>query len=207
VSKLELAHLRSNHLNYVTLRQTLGMSKTALPGSCLACVQGKAHKASHGRTYSTKTTIPGHHLYLDVLANKPATPSGQTTGLWAVDVATRTWWAELTTTKEDIDQVSIASCVRYFESLSTNRVRKITCDMDSMFTSQEFKDFCRSNHIELEFAPRDRQDYNAVAEREWRTAKELTISTLIDANAPVSLWGWCLLDTIYKHNHSKKLHP
>ncbi len=63
-------------------------------------------------------------------------------------------------------------------------VQRIRADAGSQFTSDQFRDHCRTSGIQLVLAAPKKQHQNHLAERTWETVSNMGRSLLVHARLP-----------------------
>ncbi len=137
---------------------------------------------------------PGYRFHDDTVPLRHATKLGERHILLLVDDYSRAMFLRLLKLlSESVEQLK-DFVVRLEAHFGRERVvAQLRTDSASYFSkSIVLKNFCNQKGIELTHSPPYTQALNGIAERHVRTVLDVTRALLIEAGAPVSLWGFAI---------------
>lgn len=88
------------------------------------------------------------------------------------------------------------------EAHCNSRVSRLRCDNGGEYTGNDFKNFCKSKGIVIEFIPAYNPELNGVSERLNRTLQDKMRSMLIDSQMTDEFWGDAIMVATYLTNRS-----
>ena len=80
----------------------------------------------------------------------------------------------------------------------TGPLEGVRSDADKAFTSKEFHEMCVERKLKLSFASPRHQEMNGLAERSWRSVRDLAFSMMVHAQVGDELYD-------FAHNHAWKV--
>lgn len=83
-----------------------------------------------------------------------------------------------------------------------SKIARLRCDNGGEYISIQFKDFCKSNGIQLEYTVPYTPEQNGVSERMNRTIIDRARTMLIESDLPEMLWGEAVLTANFLTNRS-----
>lgn len=88
------------------------------------------------------------------------------------------------------------------EAHCNTRLSRLRCDNGGEYTSNEFKSFCKSRGIVIEYVPAYNPELNGVSERLNRTLQDKMRSMLLDSGMSNEFWGDAIMVATYLTNRS-----
>ena len=196
VSELVLQHQRNGHRNFRDVAKMYNLKLPAKTIFCRTCVTALSTRFPIGAAPSPRGDAPrpGYRFHADTVPLRHATKNGERHILLLVDDYSRAMFLRLLKLlSESVEQLK-DFVVRLEAHFGRERVvAQLRTDSASYFSkSTILKNFCDRKGIELTHSPPYTQALNGVAERHVRTVLDVTRALLIEAGAPVSLWGFAV---------------
>ena len=196
VPELMLQHQRNGHRNFRDVARMYNLKLPAKTIFCRTCVTALSTRFPIGAAATTRSDAPrpGYRFHADTVPLRHATKNGERHILLLVDDYSRAMFLRLLKLlSESVEQLK-DFVVRLEAHFGRERVvAQLRTDSASYFSkSIILKNFCNQKGIELTHSPPYTQALNGIAERHVRTVLDVTRALLIEAGAPISLWGFAI---------------
>jgi hypothetical protein len=191
-----LLHQRFAHLGEKHQRL---ISKCSWIPYCMECATGKAAKTKQNRGSRTKPLVPFHTIHMDIAGPFKHSEDGYR---WAISFTCGySNWTHVYFMERKSDALEMFAL--YVEDTWIKLKRPISflqTDNDSVFTSEQFQDFCASIGVEMHFSSPDTPAENGKAERKWRFIKDGTRVLLTQAKRDAVMWTHAMKVFTYSVN-------
>ncbi|GJR17987.1 putative ribonuclease H-like domain-containing protein [Tanacetum coccineum] len=172
-----LWHRRLGHVNFKTINKLVKENLVrGLPSkhfendqTCVACLNGKKHKASCKSKIQNSITQPLFMLYMDLFG--PTFMSSLMNKKYCLVVTndySRFTWVFFLATKDETSGI-LKSFITKIENLVDKKVKIIRCDNGTKFKNRVMSEFCEEKGIKKEFSVTRTPQQNGVAKRRNRT--------------------------------------
>ena len=168
-------HVRNGHLCELLLKETARQQGLVLTGKmepCDFCLTAKGRQANVAKQGGRgRAALPNQKVYIDFCGPYTPTIGGNQYNLFLVDSASR--FAKNYAVRRKSDGLAaFKRGVIEFSRMAGRPIECVQCDIDAVFSSREFMDFCTSAGIHLQFSPPGVPQYNGVVESAiWRAHK------------------------------------
>ncbi|UYV60655.1 hypothetical protein LAZ67_1001766, partial [Cordylochernes scorpioides] len=193
-----LWHRRLGHLNRYSL------NKLGLPSSqekCETCIKGKSTRRSFEKTWKTTKEI-GELIHSDLSGPiDPPTYDGEIYFQVLIDDYSHFVVVRLLKSKSEAEQ-NIIDFIKLIKTQHNKKTRKIRVDNGKEFSSGNFKQFCRTKGIQIEYTSPYTPQQNGTSERMNRTLIDKVRTKLAETNLPKYLWGEAIYCSAYELNRS-----
>ncbi|UYV65699.1 hypothetical protein LAZ67_3005177 [Cordylochernes scorpioides] len=189
---------RLGHLNRYSLK------KLGLPSSqekCETCIKGKSSRRSFEKTWKTTKEI-GELIHSDLSGPiDPPTYDGEIYFQVLIDDYSHFVVVRLLKSKSEAEQ-NIIDFIKLIKTQHNKKTRKIRVDNGKEFSSGNFKQFCRTKGIQIEYTSSYTPQQNGTSERMNRTLIDKVRTKLAETNLPKYLWGEAIYCSAYELNRS-----
>lgn len=211
-----LWHRRYGHLNKTML---LNLSEKhivdGLPslenkdfGFCEPCVKGKMSKLPYPSVLYPKSRRPLELIHSDVCGPiTPGTADGDKYFVTFIDDFTHFVTVYLIKCKSEVFK-----CFKQYKAAAevqfNNKISLLRMDNGGEYTSNEFRTFCSTNGIKMEYTVPYNPQQNGVSERFNRTLLDKARTMIADSTLPKFIWGEAVRTAAYIINRtpSKSIH-
>jgi len=202
-------HQRLGHLNYADLLSATKLAKQPLSVTdktfCETCAQAKSHRATVSNKADERETKPGELIHCDIAGpSEEAGQDGQKYAIEFIDDASRMVFVYTMTSKTQavamLDKFSL-DCKKAGITLQPNCI--FQSDNDSVMAGcRGFLERLHALGLVPRTCPPHTPAMNGVAERQWRTLKEMARAMLLDAGLPKRFWPQAIQHAAYLRNRS-----
>nr|GEX69038.1 hypothetical protein [Tanacetum cinerariifolium] len=208
VDESKLWHRRLGHLNFKTMNKLVRNNLVkGLPSkcfenhhTCVACLEGKHHKASCKTKLVNFMSKPLHTLHMDLFGpTSVSSLNHKWYCLVVIDDFSRFTWTFFRRTKDETSGI-LMNFITEIENLKDLKVKIIRCDNGDEFKNKEMNEFCIKKGNKREFSNARTPQQNRVAERRNRTFIEAARTMLADAKLPVTFWAEAVNAACYVQN-------
>ncbi|GJT50110.1 putative ribonuclease H-like domain-containing protein [Tanacetum coccineum] len=215
IDESNLRHRRLGHINFKIMNKLMrGNLVRGLPSklfendhTCVACQNGKQHKAS----YKTKTVSsickPLQLLHMDLF--RPVSVRSinrKSYCLVVTDDFSRFSWVFFLATKDETPEI-FKNFITGIENQSYHKVKTIRNDNGTEFKNRIVNEFCKMKGIIREFSVARTPQQNGVAERKNRTLIEAARTMLADSKLPTTFWAEAVNTACYVQNRVLVIKP
>ena len=196
-------HRRMGHVNEDYLRQLprLVEGMNILPGElpfCEDCAMSKSHLQHHKGPAQNRAKEPLGRVHADLCGGgKTLSTAGNRCYLLLTDDATRMRWALLLKKKSDAVH-KFRDWLKAVELETEKKLKIFRADGGGEFVA--FDSLLVSKGIAFEDSAPHAPEQNGVSERGIKTVTEKARAMLLDANLPLSLWGYVVDTAVYIAN-------
>lgn len=88
------------------------------------------------------------------------------------------------------------------EAHCNTSLSRLRCDNGGEYTNNEFKNYCKSRGIVMEYVPANSPELNGLSERLNRTFQDKIRSMLLDSGMSSEFWGDVIMVATYLTNRS-----
>ena len=191
----ELWHRRLGHLN------RNGLKILGLPindSKCPICIEGKAARPGF-RECRKQTKQIGELIHLDIAGPiNPSTIEGHRYFQVIVDYSHFTV-VYLLKNKSEAEE-NLRDYIREVKTQHGVKTNNIRVDNGGEFTSESFKNFCRSRGIIIQYTCTYTPQQNDKSERMNRTLMDKTSTKFVETNLPKYLWGEAIRYSAFELN-------
>ena len=208
VSPLFLNHVRYGHLNYKDLKLLLTKQGVkvgnASPDQCKCpiCLRAKqARRKKMKVRVSKRMEKPLELVHLDWQGPFKVAAMGTLHKYACVlvdDCSRRSW---VYTCRHKSNYLDILKDFRSRQAVKGHALRGIQCDNDSVFNSQEAREYYLRSDIATRFSGPYQQWQNGVVERMMRTLMEMVRAMMFTAMLSAGYWAYALKAASYVRNH------
>jgi len=175
---------------------------------CISCEISTARASKRNKEPHTGGTYPGEYVFLDIL--HPVVPveltwdSTYPFSVILLDAYSR--YACIYGIRDKSSSCIIDALTRYqanhgyIGNYGYLDIARIRADSGSQFTSEEFREHCRTAGINLSLAAPKKQYQNHLAERSWQTISTMARSLLVYARLPDSFMFHALIYSCHIFN-------
>lgn len=215
-SDLMLWHRRYGHLNQAMLVSLsnkhivngLPTWKNKDLGFCEPCIKGKMSKLPYHSVVLPKSRRPLELVHSDVCGPiTPGTAEGEKYFVTFIDDFTHFVTVHLLKCKSEVFK-----CFRQYQAAAevqfSNKISRLRMDNGGEYISNEFKNFCSTNGIKMEYTIPYNPQQNGVSERFNRTLLDKARTMIADSTLPKFMWGEAVRAAAYIINRtpSKSIH-
>ena len=175
-------------------------------GICDACIRAKMRRNTVcDSNYREKHNVdPLSEIAIDPVPMIKNSIQGNKWSTIGIDIATSYAFAIHSKTKDV--QCKVIDDIKYNLAEKYNKIiTKVHTDMDSVYTSYEFKDKCQKEKIQIEHSSPYIHEENGIVERLIRTLSDMTRTALYDANMSPGFGEYALNMQIVAYNYT--IHP
>ncbi|GJZ31454.1 putative ribonuclease H-like domain-containing protein [Tanacetum coccineum] len=176
----KLWHRRLGHLNFKTMNKLVkGNLVRGLPSklfendqTCVACQNGKQHRASCKSKTENSISLPLHLLHMDLFG--PTFVKSLMKKMYCLVVTddySRFTFVFFLATKDETSGI-LKSFITGIENLVDHKVKVIRCDNGTGFKNKEMNQFCKMKGILRQFSVARTPQQNEVAKRRNKTLIE-----------------------------------
>ncbi|GJY46279.1 putative ribonuclease H-like domain-containing protein [Tanacetum coccineum] len=180
VDESNMWHRRLGHVNFKNLNKLVkGNLVRGLPAkvfqndhTCVACHNGKQHKASCKAKSVRSISQPLQLLHMDLFGpTSIRSINHKSYCLVITDDFSRFSWVFFLRTKDETSAI-LKDFIRQIENQLNKKVKIIRCDNGTKFKNRDMIEFCGSKGIKREYSNARTPQQNGVAERKNRTLIE-----------------------------------
>lgn len=194
----DLWHRRLGHLNKI------GLTLLKLPTNqekCVRCIEGKSSRKPFYPVVKNSKQV-GNLIHSDVAGPvNPPTLEGYKYYQVIVDEFSHFTVVKLLRTKGEAEE-NVIDFIRLIKTQHGLKTKRIRCDNGGEYSSNHFKQFCRSRGIQLEYTMPYSPQQNGIAERMNRTLIDKVRTKFAETNLPKELWGEAIRCSAYELNRS-----
>ncbi|GJX22351.1 putative ribonuclease H-like domain-containing protein [Tanacetum coccineum] len=204
----KLWHRRLGHINFKNMNKLVkGNLVRGLPSklfendqTCVACQNGKQHRASCKSKTVSSISQPLHILHMDLFGlTFIKSLMKKMYCLVVTNDYSRFSWVFFLATKDKTSGI-LKSFITGVENLIDQRVKVIRCDNGTEFKNKDMNQFCERKGIKREFSVARTPQQNGVAERKNRTLIEAARTMLADSKLPTTFWAEAVNTARYVQN-------
>ncbi|KAF6202186.1 hypothetical protein GE061_004584 [Apolygus lucorum] len=200
----KLGHLGVEYLKKLeSMSQGMSLTKTDLENlkSCEVCLKSKACRKPFGHD-RTRASEPLEILHTDVVGPIEI-PTWDQKRYFVSILDDHTHFAAvfLLKGKDEVKKI-LMNYIAKVENHWSKKVKKIRMDNGGEYVSKEFKEFCDTKGIELDYTPPYTPQLNSHAERLGRTLMNKTRALMFDSNIEKEMWGFAVQTATYLLNRS-----
>ncbi|GJU06686.1 putative ribonuclease H-like domain-containing protein [Tanacetum coccineum] len=210
-----LWHKRLGHINFKTMNKLVrGNLVRGLPlnffennHTCVACQNGKQHKASCKTKTVSLIIQPLQMLHMDLFG--PTFVKSIMKKMYCLVVTNdfgRFSWVFFLATKDETSGI-LKAFITGIENQINHRVKIIRCDNGTEFKNKEMNQLCEIKGIKREFSVARTPQQNGVAERKNRTLIEAARTMLADSKLPTTFWAEAVNTACYVQNRVLVIKP
>lgn len=163
--------------------------------TCVACLEGKQHRASCKTKAYNSIDHPFYMLHIDLFG--PTSVSSINLKKYCLvvyDDFSRFIWVFFPRTKDETTGI-LKTFITEVENQVNKKIKIIRCDNRTEFKNRVMDYFCRDKGIKREFSVARTPQQNGVAERRNRTLIEAARTMLADSKLPVTFWAEAVLNS------------
>ncbi|GJZ32638.1 putative ribonuclease H-like domain-containing protein [Tanacetum coccineum] len=210
-----LGHMRLDHVNFKSINKLVKENLVrGLPTkrfendqTCVACLEGKQHKASCKSKIQNSITQPLFMLHMDLFGPTfMSSLMNKKYCLVVTDDYSRFTWVFFLATKDETSGI-LKSFITEVENLVDTKVKIIRCDNGTEFKNRVMSEFCEKKGIKKEFSVARTPQQNGVAERRNRTLIEAARTMLADSKLPTTFWAEAVNTACYVQNRVLVVKP
>ncbi|GJX97147.1 putative ribonuclease H-like domain-containing protein [Tanacetum coccineum] len=175
--------------------------------SCVACQNGKQHKASCKTKLGNSISKPLYMLYMDLfgLINVKSLMK-KSYCLVVTDDFSRFSWVFFLAIKDETSRI-LKTFITEIENQLDFKVKVIRSNNGTEFKSSVMNQFCEMKEINREFSIARTPQQNGVAERKNRTLIEAARTMLVDSKLPTTFWAEAVNTDCYVRNRVLVIKP
>jgi transposase InsO family protein len=195
----ELWHQRLGHLHGVGVRQLLKTVGHGQLGFCEACAVSKSAQQPRSTAPQERSAVRLSKVHMDIWEMRTVSLGGCRYAISFVDDCTGVIWLRFMRVKN----MALRQLCHWYESVvvvGRFDLRSVRCDNDGVFVAEDFRAWCRSKGIALEFSAPYSQWQNGRAERAWRSLSESAKSMLTHAGLDNEFWVLAMQCAAYVRN-------
>ena len=208
---ITLWHRRLGHANYQLIRAMAkrnavnGLDITGQDGinvtSCIACTQGKQHRAHVSKTSHVEPSTELLHIVHSDVCGPMTIPSigGKFYFATFIDDCSRKVWVSFLRHKSDLAQAFMDFHV-LAEKQSGKRIKILRSDNGGEYISGKMQQYLSQNGIQWQPTAPHTPEYNGVAERMNRTLIDMARTMLIAAKLGTEYWAEAIYTAAHIHN-------
>ncbi|GKE43532.1 putative ribonuclease H-like domain-containing protein [Tanacetum coccineum] len=157
--------------------------------TCVACQNGKQHRASYKSKIENSISLPLHLLHMDLFGlTFVKSLMKKMYCLVVINDYSRFTWVFFLATKDETSGI-LKSFITGIENLVDHKVKVIRCDNGTEFNNREMNRFYEMNGILRQFSVARTPQQNGVAERMNMTLNEAARTMLVDSKLPTTFWA------------------
>nr|GEX13300.1 uncharacterized mitochondrial protein AtMg00810-like [Tanacetum cinerariifolium] len=208
VDESNLWHRRLGHINFKTINKLeKGNLVRGLPtkvlenkNTCVACKQGKQHKASCKTKPVSYVDQPLFRLHMDLFGPTFVKSLNKKSYFLVVtdDYSSFTWVFFLAT-KDETSPI-LKTLITGLENQLSLKVKVIRSDNETEFKNNDLNQFCGMKRIKREFSVPRTPQQNGIAERKNRTLIEAAKTMLADSLLLIPFWAEAVKTACYVQN-------
>ncbi|GKE17404.1 putative ribonuclease H-like domain-containing protein, partial [Tanacetum coccineum] len=208
-------HRRLGHINFKTMNKLMkGNLVKGLPlkifendHSCVACQNGKKHKASYKTKLVNSISKPLHMIHMDLFS--PTNVKSLMKKSYCLVVTndfSRFSWVFFLATKDETSEI-LKTFITEIENQLDHKVKFIKSDNGTEFKNSIMNQFCEIKGIKREFSVARTPRQNGIAERKNRTLIEAARTMLVDSKMPTTFWAEAVNTACYVLNRVLVIKP
>ncbi|GJR40682.1 putative ribonuclease H-like domain-containing protein [Tanacetum coccineum] len=203
-----LWHRRLGHIKFKTINKLVkenlvrGLPTKCFENdhTCVACLNGKQHKASCKSKIQNSITQPLFMLHMDLFGPTfVSSLMNKKYYLVVTDNYSRFTWVFFLATKDETSGI-LKSFITEVENLVDKKVKIIRFDNGTKFKNRVMSEFCEKKSIKKEFSVARTPKQNGVAERRNRTLFEAARTMLADSKLPTTFLAEAVKTACYVQN-------
>ncbi|GJU20016.1 putative ribonuclease H-like domain-containing protein [Tanacetum coccineum] len=168
--------------------------------TCVACHNGKQHKASCKAKLMSYISQPLQMLHMDLFGpTSVRSINHKTYCLVVTDDFSRFSWVFFLASKDETSGI-LKRFITEIENQLNHKVKVIRCDNGTEFKNREMNELCGLKGIKREFSVARTPQQNGVAERKNRTLIEAARTMLADSLLPTVFWAEAVNTACYVLN-------
>ncbi|GJV02044.1 putative ribonuclease H-like domain-containing protein [Tanacetum coccineum] len=208
IDESNLWHRRLGHINFKTMNKLVrgnlvrGLLSKLFENdhTCVACQNGKQHKASYKTKFVSSINQPLQMLHMDLFGpTSIRSINHKTYCLVITDDYGRFSWVFFLATKDATSGI-LKTFITGIENQINHKVKIIRCDNRIEFKNNDMNQFCGMKGIKREFSVAKTPQQNGVAERKNRTLIEAARTMLADSLLPTTFWAEAVSTACYVQN-------
>nr|GEX15594.1 hypothetical protein [Tanacetum cinerariifolium] len=175
--------------------------------TCIACQNGKQHRASCKSKTKNSISLPLHLLHMDLFGlTVEKSLMKKMYCLVIIDDYSRFTWIFFLATKDETSGI-LKSFITRIKNLVDHKVKVIRCDNGIEFKNEEMNQFCEMKGILRQFSVTRTPQHNRVTERRNRTKIEAARTMLSDSKLPTTFWAESVNTACYVQNRVLVVKP
>ncbi|GJX29671.1 putative ribonuclease H-like domain-containing protein [Tanacetum coccineum] len=168
--------------------------------TCVACQNGKQHRASCKSKAGNSISIPLHLLHIDLFGlTFIKSLMKKIYYLVVTDDFSRFTWVLFLATKDETSGI-LKSFITGIENLVDHKVKVIRCDNGTEFKNKDMNQFCEMKGILRQYSVARTPQQNGVAERRNMTLIEAARTMLANSKLPTTFWAEAVNTVCYVQN-------
>ncbi|GKA17693.1 putative ribonuclease H-like domain-containing protein [Tanacetum coccineum] len=208
-------HRRLGHINFKIMNKLVkGNLVKGLPSkffendhSCVACQNGKKHKAFYKTKLMNSISKPLHMIHMDLFG--PTNVKSLMKKSYCLVVTndfSRFSWIFFLATKDETSRI-LKTFITEIENQLDHKVKVIRSDNGTEFKNSIMNQFCEIKGIKREFSVARTPQQNGIAERKNRTLIEAARTMLVDFKMPTTFWAEAVNTACYVLNRVLVIKP
>nr|GEV64731.1 hypothetical protein [Tanacetum cinerariifolium] len=208
IDESNLWHRRLGHISFKTINKLVkGNLVRGLPtkvfendNSCVACKQGKQHRASCKSKPVSSVDQPLFRLHMDLFGSTFVKRLNKKSYCLVItDDYSRFTWVFFLATKDETCPV-LKTFITSLENQLSLKVKVIRSDNGTEFKNYDLNQFCGLKGIKREFSVPRTSQQNGIAERKNKTLIEAARTMLAGSLLPIPFWAEAVNTACYVQN-------
>nr|GEV90507.1 hypothetical protein [Tanacetum cinerariifolium] len=168
--------------------------------TCVACKNGKKHRASCKTKPVSSVSQPLQRLHIDLFGPTfVKSLNKKSYCLVVTDDYSRFSWVFFLATKDETSTI-LKTFITGIENQINHKVKIIRSDNGTKFKNHDLNQLCRMKGIKREFSVARTPQQNGIAERKNRTLIEAARTMLVDSLLPIPFWAEAINTACYVQN-------
>ena len=200
-----LGHINARSMDALRKDPDTGVDYHGAPSPCSICQIGKHKQCPHPKKSTRELSRPGELVVIDNMG--PVEPPAKSKGgsfpyvCKVTDDFTKMKEVYLLRKKSDTTEAIHTYNIQVVAA-GGYRIETIRCDKGGENTGTEFREYCKSAAIKLEYAATNTPQQIGVSERDGQTLSAMTRCLLKDGDFPPFMWGELMMTAAYLLNRS-----
>ncbi|GJT69019.1 putative ribonuclease H-like domain-containing protein [Tanacetum coccineum] len=215
IDESNLWHRSLSHIKFKTINKLVrgnlvrGLTSKLFENdqTCVACQNGKHHKASCKTKTMSSICKPLQLLHIDLFGLvSMKSINKKSYCLVVTDDFSRFSWVFFLATKDETPEI-LKNFITGIEKKTYHKVKTIRCDNGTEFKNRIMNEFCEMKGIRREFSVARTPQQNGVSERKNRTLIEAARTMLADSKLPTTFWAEAVNTACYIQNRVLVIKP